>query len=191
MIFGDTVVIAPLGSRAAIPRYQPCMAPDRRRTRAGLPIAVIIAILTAIFGGRLTRHQSPATVPASPPASAPSVSPRGPDAAAGAPSAASRRESPGFTTHAHLVEHFEKHGAEFPGLTIDTYLQAAQTLRDAPAGGDILELRRNDGVVTRYDKQSGAFLAANRDRTIRTFFRPNDGEAYFRRQAARSPGGGR
>ncbi len=88
------------------------------------------------------------------------------------------------------MEHFEKHGAEFPGLTLDTYLQAAQTLRDVPAGGDILELRRNDGVVTRFDKQTGAFLAANRDGTIRTFFRPNDGEAYFRRQARRLPGGG-
>ena len=129
-------------------------------------------------------------VPASSPASAASSAPRGADGANRAPSATSRRESPGFTTRAHLVEHFEKHGGEFPGLTIDTYLQAAQTLRDAPAGSSILELRRSDGVVTRFDKQSGAFLAANRDGTIRTFFRPNDGEAYFRRQATRAPGGG-
>ena len=70
------------------------------------------------------------------------------------------------------------------------YLRAAQTLRDAPAGANVLELRRNDGVVTRFDKASGAFLAVNGDGTIRTFFRPNDGEAYFRRQATRSPGGG-
>jgi hypothetical protein len=35
-----------------------------------------------------------------------------------------------------------------------------------------------------------AFLAVNRDGTIRTFFKPNDGEAYFRRQASRTPGGG-
>ena len=118
------------------------------------------------------------------------MTPRGPDAAPRAPSAPTRRDSPGFTTRAHLVEHFEKHGGEFPGLTIDQYLQAAQTLRDAPAGGEILELRRRDGVVTRFDTRSGAFLAANRDGTIRTFFRPNDGAAYFRRQATRSPGGG-
>ena len=70
------------------------------------------------------------------------------------------------------------------------YLRAAQTLRDQPAGGAVLELRRSDGVVTRFDKTSGAFLAVNRDGTIRTFFRPNDGEAYFRRQATRSHGGG-
>lgn len=72
-----------------------------------------------------------------------------------------------------------------------TYLAAAQALRDAPAGGDVLELRRRDGVVTRFDRASGAFLAVNRDGTIRTFFKPNDGAAYFRRQASRTPGGGR
>jgi pyocin large subunit-like protein len=171
------------------------MSSDRPRTRAGLPLALIIAILTMILGGRLSRQQPSARGPAPTPSSAAAASPaprpqRTPDVAARAPATDNRRDTPGFTNHAHLVEHFEKHGAEFPGLTIDTYLQAAQTLRDAPAGGDILELRRSDGVVTRFDKQSGAFLAANRDGTIRTFFRPNDGEAYFRRQAMRSPGGG-
>ena len=71
-----------------------------------------------------------------------------------------------------------------------TYLAAAQMLRDAPQGGDVLELRRRDGVITRFDRATGAFLAVNRDGTIRTFFKPNDGEAYFRRQASRTPGGG-
>lgn len=70
------------------------------------------------------------------------------------------------------------------------YLAAAQALRDATVGGDVLELRRSDGVVTRFDRRSGAFLAVNRDGTIRTFFHPNDGEQYFRRQASRAPGGG-
>ncbi|MBC7841533.1 MAG: hypothetical protein H7099_04450 [Gemmatimonadaceae bacterium] len=101
-----------------------------------------------------------------------------------------RRDSPGFTTRAHLVEHFEKHGAEFPGLDIDAYLAAAQLLRDRPTGAEVLELRRRDGVITRFDNTSGAFLAVNRDGTIRTFFRPNDGASYFRRQASRTPGGG-
>ena len=71
-----------------------------------------------------------------------------------------------------------------------TYLAAAQALRDTPDGGDVLELRRRDGVMTRFDRASGAFLAVNRDGTIRTFFKPNDGVAYFRRQASRTPGGG-
>jgi len=40
-------------------------------------------------------------------------------------------------------------------------------------------------VVTRFDRTSGAFLAFNSDGVIRTFFKPNDGERYFRRQAER------
>ena len=173
-------------------RLQPRMASARRRTRTGLPIAVLIAILTAIFGSRLSRPPVPAN-PALPrsdvPTSAP-ASPAGPSGTGAASTVSPRRDSPGFTTHAHLVEHFEKHGAEFPGLDIDAYLAAAQSLRDKPVGGDVLELRRRDGVITRFDETSGAFLAVNRDGTIRTFFRPNDGAAYFRRQAARTPGGG-
>jgi pyocin large subunit-like protein len=83
------------------------------------------------------------------------------------------------------VEHFQKHGAEFGRISVDEYLRAAQTLRDRPAGGDILESVRADGVVTRFDRGSGAFLACDRDGVIRTFFRPNDGEAYFQRQLKR------
>lgn len=173
-------------------RLQPRMASARRRTRSGLPIAVLIAILTAIFGSRLSQRSVPANT-ASPrssvPTSATATRPA-PSGSGAATTTAPRRDSPGFTTRAHLVEHFEKHGAEFPGLDIDAYLAAAQTLRDKPVGGDVLELRRRDGVITRFDNTSGAFLAVNRDGTIRTFFRPNDGAAYFRRQASRTSGGG-
>ena len=91
----------------------------------------------------------------------------------------------GFRSHERLVEHYQKHGREFGAITQDEYLRRAQDLRDRPAGGDVLEAVRADGVITRFDRASGAFLAANPDRTIRTFFRPNQGETYFRRQRAR------
>jgi pyocin large subunit-like protein len=64
-------------------------------------------------------------------------------------------------------------------------LRLAQELRDAPEGGPILEARKAGGIVTRFDRRSGAFGAYNPTGTIRTFFKPNDGERYFRRQAAR------
>jgi pyocin large subunit-like protein len=102
--------------------------------------------------------------------------------------ATSATASKGFRDQARLDEHFEKHGAEFPGLNKREYLAKAQKLRDAPASESILEIvRPSDAVVSRYDKSSGAFIAFDKDGTIRTFFRPNDGEAYFRRQARRSP----
>jgi pyocin large subunit-like protein len=92
---------------------------------------------------------------------------------------------PGFRSRKQFEEHFAKHGREFGNVTPEQYLALAQELRDAPAGGPILEIAKPDGVITRFDKRSGAFGAYNRDRTIRTFFKPNDGERYFRRQANR------
>ena len=92
---------------------------------------------------------------------------------------------PGFRSKQQFDEHFEKHGAEFGKIAQDEYLRLAQALRDAPVGGNILEMRRNDGVVTRFDRKKGYFGAYNADRTIRTFFIPVAGERYFRRQAAR------
>ena len=95
------------------------------------------------------------------------------------------RSGVGFHSRAQLYEHFRKHGAEFGRISRQEYLRKAQALRDAPIGGSVEELRRPDGTVSRFDRSTGAFLAFNRDGTIRTFFKPNDGEAYFRRQAAR------
>lgn len=92
---------------------------------------------------------------------------------------------PGFRSRKQFEEHFAKHGREFGNISPDEYLHRAQALRDAPAGGPILEIAKPDGVITRFDKRSGAFGAYNRDRTIRTFFKPNDGERYFHRQAGR------
>jgi hypothetical protein len=95
---------------------------------------------------------------------------------------------PGFRSAAQLDEHFQKHGAEFGHITKLQYLALAQELRDAPAGGPILEARRPNGQFSKFDKRHGYFGAYNLDRTIRTFFIPNDGERYFWRQARRRAG---
>lgn len=93
--------------------------------------------------------------------------------------------SVGFADQRRLDEHYEKHGAEFGRITREEYLRLACELRDAPVGGGIVEARRPDGVITRFDRRSGAFLAFNADRTLRTFFKPNDGLEYFERQLER------
>ncbi len=95
------------------------------------------------------------------------------------------RDQTGFTSARSLDDHFAKHGHEFGKIDRAEYLRLAQALRDAPVGGPILEAVRKDGVTTRFDRQSGACVAFNRDRTIRTLFKPNDGERYVRRQAER------
>jgi pyocin large subunit-like protein len=93
----------------------------------------------------------------------------------------------GFATQQKFLDHYEKHGREFGRISAREYLLMAQDLRDRKADRRILEFARRDGVVTRFDRGSGAFLAFNRNLTIRTFFKPNDGEAYFIRQRYRAP----
>jgi pyocin large subunit-like protein len=92
---------------------------------------------------------------------------------------------PGFRSPQQFSEHYQKHGREFGSITQAEYLRLAQELRDAPVGGPILEAIKPGGVISRFDRRKGAFGAYNRDRTIRTFFIPNDGERYFHRQASR------
>jgi pyocin large subunit-like protein len=91
---------------------------------------------------------------------------------------------PGFRSRRLFEEHYAKHGREFGNISPQEYLARAQALRDAPAGGPILQAVTPGGIVSRFDRRSGAFGAYNPDRTIRTFFIPNAGERYFHRQAA-------
>jgi pyocin large subunit-like protein len=96
-----------------------------------------------------------------------------------------KRPDIGFASRQKLVDHYRKHGREFGTVTMEQYLRRAQELRDRPAGGGILESVRHDGAVSRFDRGTGDFLAFDRDGVIRTYFRPTDGEAYFKRQLGR------
>ncbi|WP_411280808.1 hypothetical protein [Gemmatimonas sp.] len=144
-------------------------------------LLALVSVIAAWMFAR-TKGVSPPPTPTPTPTSAPSGEPTAP------PPETSPTRRVGFRSNARLVEHFEKHGREFGTVSPEQYLQLAQRLRDAPVSGDIVEVvRSSDGVISRFDRGSGAFLAADADGTIRTFFKPNDGEAYFRRQARRTP----
>ena len=67
---------------------------------------------------------------------------RGPQESAWGPSV-------GFANRDRLEDHYRKHGGEFGSITRQEYLRQAQALRDAPAGGPVLEAVRQDGVITR------------------------------------------
>ncbi|WP_373063159.1 hypothetical protein [Gemmatimonas sp.] len=150
--------------------------------RALRSIVLLLVCAFALWKFAANQGTSATTAPASTRSSAPPTAVPAPRPPTSSSSAI------GFRSTARLVEHYEKHGREFGAVSQAQYLQLAQQLRDAPVGGDILEVvRPTDRVISRFDRGSGAFLAANADRTIRTFFKPNDGEAYFRRQARRSP----
>lgn len=144
-------------------------------------VVLVLLLLARLFhwGG------APARSGPAPGAPAPSAASQPGAPAGGSPAPVAVDANVGFRSADRLAEHFAKHGGDFPGASQAEYLRQAQVLRDRPAGGDVLELVRADGVTCRFDEGSGAFLAFNRDRTIRTFFKPNDGENYFRRQADR------
>ncbi|HSB55369.1 MAG TPA: hypothetical protein VLD58_13485 [Gemmatimonadales bacterium] len=149
---------------------------QRRLIRLALALVVAAGVwLTQQYRGRWGTPVPPQSPPASQ------------SAAPASPASAGEAGHPevGFRNAGHLHQHYQKHGAEFGRISEAEYLRRAQELRDRPAGGDILEAVRADGVITRFDRASGAFLAFDRDLTIRTFFQPNDGERYFKRQLAR------
>ncbi len=140
---------------------------------------VALTILLSVLACNSTSSQpSP-----SPSGSRETLKPTGPSAPAPI-----TRPAIGFTSHQRLQDHYRKHGREFGPVSEKEYLRLAQELRDRSAGGEVLESRRADGVITRFDRKMGAFLAFNPDGTIRTFFRPNEGEAYFWRQSHRKKG---
>ena len=144
---------------------------------------MIFAALTAMvaLSGAACRSSRPATSQSSA-----NNSPAAPASKQIEPASKEIRTNIGFASRDKFVEHYEKHGREFGSISKEEYLRLAQTLRDRPAGGDMLEAVRADGVITRFDRASGAFIAFNPDQTIRTCFKPSDGEAYFRRQSKRT-----
>ena len=148
--------------------------PWRRLLTAALAVVAIVLFWTQLSerGGRpLSRDQATTETR--------DTTPREPGATRG------WGASVGFADARRLDEHFEKHGAAFGRITKQDYLRQAQLLRDAKVGDPILETVRRDGVTTRFDKQTGAFIAFNPNGVIRTFFKPNAGERYYRRQAER------
>jgi hypothetical protein len=168
-----------------LPSTSVAMKPSAKLSLAGL----LIAVLTAVLYPQLNRGADLDLAPAAPPAAvempAAAEKTRPSHDAENRPSQPAPAEGVGFTSKRAWQEHFAKHGAEFGKVTAQEYLALAQLLRDAPRSGAILELVRSDGVITRFDKNSGGFVAFHRDRSIRTFFRPDDGESYFRRQTER------
>jgi len=147
--------------------------PLRRLLMAALAVVAIVVYWSQVAdrGGRVDAHE-PAVAEMGAPADQRSA---GKSWGAGV----------GFADTRRLEEHYEKHGAEFGHITKQDYLRQAQLLRDARVGGPVLETVRADRVATRFDRQTGAFIAFNPNGTIRTFFKPNDGERYYRRQAER------
>jgi pyocin large subunit-like protein len=144
------------------------------RKKASLTLSgLLLAILGIWFAPELLRGTSDGSASAS---STVTTAPDSPSTAAAIDTRV------GFTSPRALQEHFAKHGREFGAIDSARYLRLAQELRDAAVGASVREAVRSDGVITRFDARSGAFIAFHDDKSIRTFFKPNDGLRYFERQ---------
>src|SRR3954447_22592127 len=133
-------------------------------------VVLLLVIGAAVVIGLLPRHRDlTPTLPEVRPTTRAVAAP----AQSAPPAQTVAHPAAGFRSRAQLLDHFDRHGRDFRARSADEYLKLAQALRDAPTGGTVLEtIRTGDGVVTRFDRRSGAFLAFNPDGTIRTFFKP-------------------
>lgn len=84
-----------------------------------------------------------------------------------------------------LIDHFERHGADFQSRSPDEYAsQAWLFLQRAKAGELPMKWDDADQTLRVFDPKTLAFAAYNRDGTTKTYFRPNNA-SYWQRQPGR------
>ena len=129
-----------------------------------LPFAVVAAILGGVFTSTQSGH-------------------------------ASRPEFNSAQSQSHLVwshghdgasanaeGHWQKHGREFPEFrSAQDYERGAQAFIATPPAGTLTKQRAN-GDTLLYNPATNTFAVADRRGEPRTFFRPNNGRAYWDRQ---------
>ena len=79
-----------------------------------------------------------------------------------------------------LNQHYDKHGRMMGYANAEAYEAAARNVVNNPASLHKLEAEDNDDVY--YLESTNDFVIVSTDGYIRTYFRPNDGKAYFDRQ---------
>lgn len=76
--------------------------------------------------------------------------------------------------------HYQKHGGEFGEITQEEYLQRANALISSKTA--LRKTEKEDGDTVVYEESQNEFLILSQDGYIRTFFKPDDGLAYYERQ---------
>ena len=101
----------------------------------------------------------------------------------GASGAAAAYDEPIWTGGEDNAEHhWQKHGGEFPEFaTRDAYVAGAHAFVDHPPPGTLTKSRDN-GDTLFYNPDSNTFAVRASNGAPRTFFRPDNGMAYWERQ---------
>lgn len=85
-----------------------------------------------------------------------------------------------FRNDTYLTEHFEKHGKDFDYSNKEEYLAGAN--RVIASDDAMHKLEAEDGDDVYYLEASNEFVIVSTDGFIRTYFKPEDGVAYYNRQ---------
>ena len=92
-----------------------------------------------------------------------------------------------FSGNRDIKWHLEKHKSEFTGWTEEQYLQRAREILQAHLeSGELEEIKRSDGSVSRYRISTNEFVATTNDGNIRTFFKPKERELYWKYEHERN-----
>lgn len=85
-----------------------------------------------------------------------------------------------FAGKKDITWHLNKHKADFEGWNEEQYLHRARELLQKPLQpGELEEVTRSDGSVSRYCYSTNEFVATTSDGNIRTFFKPEPGKEYW------------
>ncbi|MEE3393742.1 MAG: hypothetical protein VZR00_08985 [Lachnospiraceae bacterium] len=86
-----------------------------------------------------------------------------------------------FRSEELLEEHFEKHGREMGFSSPEEYETAASEVVGDPESLSKDEASEGDGDTVYYRESTNDLVIVSADGFIRTFFRPDDGIAYYNR----------
>lgn len=78
-----------------------------------------------------------------------------------------------------LPDHFDRHGGDFSAKDQYDYARMAHELYE---NRDNFQVKTDKSNIRVYDPTTNSFGAFHKDGTTKTFFKPDDGQAYFDRQ---------
>ena len=89
-----------------------------------------------------------------------------------------------FKNKQHFNNHWEKHKEQYEklGISKEEYQKNAVELAESPVGGNILGYKSKDGYICRYNTESNDYVKADINKGVRTMFKPDSKEEYFREQ---------
>lgn len=85
-----------------------------------------------------------------------------------------------FRNEDYLMQHFQKHGEEFPYETAQDYLAGANRVVQSPDALHKLEAEDGDDIY--YLEATNEFVVVSTDGYLRTYFKPSAGIDYYNRQ---------